>query len=676
MSFFTSSPSREPSQPIRVPADLGQVVPATASPSRFTARRPWRIAAWILAGAAAAAFAGVASVLVWYTITIPNPMAKRVADRVPVVRVLARDRSVLMERGQPADYIPFDLLPKHVVDALVAVEDRRFFSHIGVDAIGLLRAAAANLRAGRLVQGGSTLSQQLAKNLFLTSERSIDRKLDELMLALWLELRLSKQDIVELYLNRVYFGGGAYGIEAATQRFFGKSARDLTLPEAAVLAGLLKAPSKLSPNANPAPARSRGRLVLSAMRETGSITPGEEAAARRIDVAFRDQASGEHLAGVEYAVDYILERLPQNLGALVNEIVVVTTIDAALQKRTQRDVAALLRVEGEASEVTQAAAVVLDFDGAILAMVGGQNYAQSQFNRAAKAKRQPGSAFKPFVFAAAIEAGATPETEVMDGPFVINGWSPRNEGGGHRGSITLRTALAHSVNTAAARLHIDHGPARTAALARRLGITSELRPNPTLALGTSEVTLLELTAAYGAFANGGSRLDPYVISEVRTGTGALLFQRPERAITPVLAPRTAGQMVDMLESAVTSGTGRRAALARHASAGKTGTSQDYRDAWFAGFTGHLVGGVWLGNDNGKPMNRIMGGTLPARLWADIMTTAHEQRVPLPLVGLKPRPRLSPGREPGLAGGMSTLRRADRFEPPARMLTIRPEQDRH
>lgn len=614
--------------------------------------------------------------LVWYTITIPNPMAKRVADRVPVVRVLARDRSVLMERGQPADYIPFDLLPKHVVDALVAVEDRRFFSHVGVDVVGLLRAAAANLRAGRLVQGGSTLTQQLAKNLFLTSERSIDRKLDELLLALWLELRLSKQDIVELYLNRVYFGGGAYGIEAATQRFFGKSARDLTLPEAAVLAGLLKAPSKLSPNANPTPARSRGRLVLAAMRETGVITLGEEATARKVDVSFRDLASGEHLAGVEYAVDYILERLPQHLGASVNEIVVATTIDAALQKRAQRDVATLLRVEGEASDVSQAAVVVLDHDGEILAMVGGQNYAQSQFNRATKARRQPGSAFKPFVFAAAVEAGATPETEVTDGPFVINGWSPRNEGGGHRGSISLRAALAQSVNTAAVRLHVDHGPARTAALARRLGITSELRPNPTLALGTSEVTLLELTAAYGAFANGGSRIDPYVIREVRTGTGALLYQRPERVITPVLAPRTAGQMVDMLESVVASGTGRRAALARHASAGKTGTSQDYRDAWFAGFTGHLVAGVWLGNDNGKPMNRIMGSTLPARLWADIMTAAHAQRAPLPLVGVQPRSRMLPSpREPGLAAGQSTLRPSDRFEPPARILTIGPGQDR-
>ncbi len=651
MSLFKLPPRHDSSDVpndvyARHASDLGAVVPGDGREPNSSigvlarVRRRWRLfVALPLAGVAALAV-GIAIALVYYTVAIPNPMALRAQDATPVVRVLARDGSVLLERGQPPSYVPYDLIPPHMIQALVAIEDRRFFDHYGIDTGGLVRATIANLRARRYVQGGSTLTQQLAKNLFLTSERRLTRKFEEMLLALWLEVRLTKQDIAELYLNRVYFGGGAYGIEAAAVRFFGKSARNLTLGESVVLVGLLKAPSKLSPAANPASARSRARLVLAKMRQTGAIDQATEARAKHAPVAFQDPAAGIGAGGAEYAVDYVLERLPAQIGSGAREIVVETTIDAALQKHAQQIATALVRVEGEASSVDQVAVVMLDHGGEVLALVGGKSHAESQFNRATRARRQPGSAFKPFVFAAALEAGATPDSPVLDAPVTINGWSPRNEGGTNRGATTLRTALAHSINTVAVRLHVDNGPRRTSALARRLGIHANLREEPSLALGTSEVSLLELTAAYGAFASRGLLIEPTVIRRVRTGTGQVLYQRPERRPVVVMAPRTAEQMTDMLVHAVTQGTGRRAALARHASAGKTGTSQDYRDAWFVGYTGHLLAGVWLGNDSGKAMNRTMGGTLPAKLWHEIMGVAHEERLPLLLSRTEPSP---PGR---------------------------------
>ena len=602
-------------------------------------RRIPRFVRRCLAGFAVLAFLGgvaLSMMLVNYTMRFPDPMSLRKSDATPVVRVLARDGSVLAERGQNYQFVPLDLLPHHAIDAVIATEDRRFFDHRGIDPIGLLRAMFTNLRAGRYVQGGSTLSQQLAKNLFLSSERTMGRKFEELMLAIWLEVRLPKQDILELYLNRVYFGGGAYGIEAASRRYFDKSARSLTLAESAVLAGLLKAPSKYSPNTSPGLARARSRVVLKKMLASGYIEAAAEAAAAGQSVKFADPAAGRELTGLEYAVEFVLERLPPLIGTGHREIIIETTFDAALQKRTQTAVQSIIATEGAAVGAGQAAVVILDVDGGIRAMVGGRSWIESQFNRAIKAHRQPGSAFKPFVYLAAVEQGATPETMVLDMPLNINGWTPRNENGQNRGAMTMRQALAHSVNTVAARLQQDVGTAKVVATAHRLGIKSELRPGPALSLGASEVSLIELTGAYAVFASGGVAVEPHAVTRVRTNTKTVLYERPKTRSRLIVAPDHVGIMSSMLNTAIVSGTGRRAALAGHVAAGKTGTTQDFRDAWFVGYTAHLAAGVWVGNDAGETMSKVMGGGLPATIWHAVMQAAHEKLTPAPLPGLQQR----------------------------------------
>jgi penicillin-binding protein 1A len=565
----------------------------------------------------------LACAFVIFTVAIPDPIQLRRRDSAPLVRILAQDGSLLASRGGNSSYVPIDFLPPHVIDAVVATEDRRFFEHWGVDVTGVIRAVLTNLRLGRLVQGGSTISQQLAKNLFLGPERTLSRKLGELVLALWLELRLSKRDILELYLNRVYFGGGAYGIDAAAHRFFDKSAQSLTLAESAVLAGLLKAPSRFSPESNPMLARARARSVLGKMVEAGRLDAARGDQLARTPVRFVGLAKRRQ-TGTEYAVDAALERLAMVVGEHAQEdLIVDTTIDAGLQRRSQAIVRDLIAGEGRGLDASQAALLVLAMDGSIRSIVGGHSYAESQFNRALKARRQPGSAFKPFVYLAALEGGMGPDSIVQDLPLLGSGWSPRNEGAGYRGAVSLRQALAHSMNAAAVRLYLTVGPARAVAAARRLGIRSELRQNASLALGTSEVTLLELTGAYGVLARGGRALEPYLIRRVRQASGKVLFERQPESGKVVVAPIIAGTLTDMLTSVVGSGTGRRAALTDHACAGKTGTSQDFRDAWFVGYSAQFVAGVWVGNDDGRPMRKVVGGSLPARLWHDVMTVAHE-----------------------------------------------------
>jgi penicillin-binding protein 1A len=566
----------------------------------------------------------LAAAMAYYTFTIPDPMAIRAKERAPIVRVLGRDGAVLSERGGEGAYVPFDLLPRHLVDAVIAAEDRRFFKHWGIDTTGLMRAMFANLRAGRIEQGGSTLTQQLAKNLFLGPERTLSRKLEELVLALWLETRLSKRDIIELYLNRVYLGAGAYGVEMAARRFFGKSARDVTVLEAAALASLLKAPSRYSPVANQEVIRVRAAGVLAKMVEARLLSAEESARAGRAPLRFADSLYRAQ-SGVDYAVDAALDQLPPLAVSADADIVIETSIDGNLQRRAQALVRAALAGEGIGARASQAGLVLMDTDGGIRALVGGRSYAESQFNRALKAKRQPGSAFKVFVYLAALESGMTPDSTVLDLPILGSGWSPRNEGAGYRGAVTLREALAHSMNAAAARLNMSVGPNRTASLARRLGIRSALRADASLALGTSEVTLVELTGAYGVLANGGRAVEPHLVRRVRTGTGRVLFERREQSPKLVVSPAHAAAMSDMLHAVLTSGTGKRATLPNHAAAGKTGTSQDFRDAWFVGYSGHYVAGVWVGNDDGTPMNRVMGGSLPARLWREAMLAALENR---------------------------------------------------
>ena len=576
----------------------------------------------------------LAGMLVYYTIAFPNPLAARQKEPAPVVRILARDGSVLAERGSASDYMPLALLPRRVTDAVVATEDRRFYSHWGIDPAGMGRAMFANLRAGRYVEGGSTLTQQLAKNMFLSPERTLMRKLEEFSLALWLEMRLSKDDILELYLNRVYFGGGAYGIEAAAQRYFAKSARELSFAESAVIAGLLKAPSKYSPASSPEQALNRGRSVLNKMLAAGVMSPEDHRRAALEKVKFTQTRREHDDTGVDYAIDFVLEHLPPLTGPGHAEIVVETTLDLDLQKRASQIVAAELNTKGNALAASQAAVIVVDLDGGIRAMVGGRSYLESQFNRAVKAQRQPGSAFKPILYLSAIEAGYTPDSLVYDTPLTIGGWTPRNDNGKYSGPVTLRHALAQSINTVAARLFAERGARAVIATARRLGITSDLRDDPSLALGTSEVSLLDLTGAYGVLANGGRSVEPHCIRRVRLSSGRVLYARDAQGDTQVVAPAHVAAMNDMLRAGMTWGTGRRAALPGHMAGGKTGTTQDFRDAWFVGYTAHLAGGVWVGNDNGRPMNKVMGGSLPASIWQQIMRVAHQGKAPLALPGIE------------------------------------------
>jgi penicillin-binding protein 1A len=572
----------------------------------------------------------------YYSSRIPDPLALRQKEKAPLtVQVLARDGSVLADRGAAAPNVPVDLLPRHLIEAVLAIEDRRFYAHWGVDPVGLGRAVVANYHAGRVVQGGSTLTQQLAKNIIVNSERTLSRKLEELVLALWLELRLRKPDILEIYLNRVYFGAGVYGVEAAARRFFEKGARELTLGEAAVLAGLLKAPSRYSPAWNPSLARERGQMVLAKMVEAGFLTAEQGRPGIVAEVRFAEWQAMRGDTGVEYAVDAALDEVPAVIAGGEGDIVIETTIDANLQRRAQQMVRDLLDGEGRNLDATHAALVLMGLDGGVVVLVGGRSYAESQFNRATKARRQPGSAFKPFIYLTALESGLTPDSTVKDAPITHKGWSPRNFDGRFSGSVTLREALARSLNAATVRLGLSVGIARAAETAKRLGIGSELRPDATLALGTSEVTLLELTGAYGAFASGGKRVTPYLVERVRTGSGRVLYKRQRPPEETVVTSQHAGALNDMLNAALIFGTGKSAGLPLHPACGKTGTAQDFRDAWFVGYTAHLVAGAWVGNDDRRPMKRVTGGTLPAKLWREVMLIAHEGLSPLPLPGTEP-----------------------------------------
>ncbi len=610
--------------------------PAPASPRP---RRRWRLRLALRLAFFGTVLASIlmATAMVRYTIRFPDPSALRQREQAPLVRVLARDGTVLAERGQSARAVAIGELPPHVMHAVLAIEDRRFFDHLGLDWRGLARAMLTNLRAARYAQGGSTLTQQLAKNLFLSSDRTIERKLEEVVLALWLELRLGKSGILELYLNRVYFGAGVYGIEAAAQRYFAKPARNLTVAEAAIIAGLLKAPSRLSPASRPEAAAQRAILVLAAMRDAGFIDDAAHAAALNQQLTYAATDAAREETGFEFAVDYVLERLPPLAGHGQTGIVVETTIDASLQRHAQTTVAHRLASAPGTTDATQAGIVVLDREGGVRALVGGRSWSRSQFNRAARARRQPGSAFKPVLYLAATEAGVSPETIVHDRPITIGGWSPRNDRGTYAGAVTLRHALAHSVNTVAVALQQDIGTKRVATMARRLGITSTLREDASLALGTSEVTLLELTGAYGILANGGQSVSPHVIRRVRTDRGTILHARPAPRPVEVVAASAVHPLNDMLHTALVAGTGRRAALPLHTAAGKTGTTQDHRDAWFVGFTAHLTAGVWIGNDDGAPMDGVSGSGLPAIIWRDVMHAAHRDLTPAPLSGVVPKP---------------------------------------
>jgi penicillin-binding protein 1A len=576
-----------------------------------------------------------AIMMVYYTVVFPDPHALKNSAHAPLVRILARDGATLAERGAPHEYIALDKMAKALPAAVVATEDRRFFDHYGVDPVGMIRAMFANLRAGRFAQGGSTLTQQLAKNLFLTQDRTLTRKIAELGLALWLEIRLTKPEILELYLNQVYFGGGAYGVEAASERYFDKPASDLTIPEAALIAGLLKAPSKYSPASSPGAARARARVVITKMFEAEFISEAQETQALAQTLVFNEQKVARASADAGYVIDYVLDQLPATIGRGDQpDLVIETTVDKSLQQRAQQIVTENLAQKGDALDASQAAVTVLDTGGGVRAMVGGRDYAESQFNRVIKGRRQPGSAFKPFIYLAALAKGMTPDTIVDDAPITIGGWSPKNDNGQYAGPIPIRRAIAQSINTVAVRLNQDIGRGTAIDLAQRLGIKSELHDGPSLALGTSEVTLLEMAGAYAAFSNGGHVVAPHVITRITTGSGQVLFEYvpPTANAEPIPEASRLSALNDMLNGAVVYGTGRRAALPDRPVAGKTGTTQDFRDAWFMGYTAQLTAGVWVGNDNGKSMNRTTGGSLPADIWRQVMHAAHEGLPPLLLPG--------------------------------------------
>lgn len=579
----------------------------------------------------------VAAIVAYYAATLPPRSEWAVPQRPPNVAILSQDGELIGNRGDTGGRaVELGDLPSYVPEAVIAIEDRRFYAHPGVDPVGLARAMMANLAAGRLVQGGSTLTQQLAKNLFLDPSRTVERKIQEMILAVWLEIQYDKDEILEMYLNRVYLGAGAYGVDGAAQRYFGKPAEELELAEAALIAGLMKAPSYYAPTTSLARANERAATVLAAMVDTGFITDVEAAAARANPAQLK---TPEVATSGGYVADWVAEVLPGYAGSVTGDIVVETTIDLELQDLAQSALQEMLAEEGAAKGVQQGAVVVLDSSGAVKALVGGRSYEESQFNRAVAAARQPGSAFKPFVYLAALEDGLTPETMRIDQPVQIGNWTPENYSRKYYGPVSLTKALALSLNTVAAQLANEVGPAAVARTARRLGVRSPLEANASIALGTSEVTLLELTTAYVPFSNGGVGVLPHVVRRIRTADGTLIYERRGSGPGQVVAPQDVGAMNRMLSQALISGTAQRARLADWPAAGKTGTSQDWRDAWFVGYTAYFTAGVWFGNDDNSPTERATGGSLPAMLWKRLMEKVHEGMVPAELPGAEVAPQV-------------------------------------
>ena len=563
----------------------------------------------------------VAGLVAYYAAELPRMNTWKVPERPPNIQILAVDGTLIGNRGDTGgETVRLSQLPKHVPNAVIAIEDRRFRSHFGVDPLGIIRVAFKNFTAQRVVGGGSTITQQLAKNLFLTPDQTLKRKVQEVVLAVWLETKYTKDEILEMYLNRVYFGAGAYGIDAAARRYFDRDATKLSIGQAAMLAGLLPAPSYYAPNRNPDAARRRAELVLEAMRDAGFITAAQAEAAEKAPAAVASLAMSR---SENYVADWIMEVLPYHTGTVDRDIVVETTIDPVLQAAADKALTEGLDTEGKKYGVSQGALVALDGTGAVRAMVGGRSYAKSQFNRAADARRQPGSAFKPFVYLTALQAGMRPDTIRVDEPKQLGNWSPDNYSKKYRGPVSLKTALSLSINTIAAELAYELTPEAVVKTARIMGINSPLAPNPSIALGTSEVSLLELTGAYAPFANGGYSAQPYAIQRIRTTQGEVLFERQGSGVAQIISIENVAMMNDMLRATMEVGTGKKAQIEGWPAAGKTGTSQDYRDAWFVGYTANLTAGVWLGNDSNAPTERATGGSLPAIIWSKFMTPAHK-----------------------------------------------------
>ncbi|MDR3508301.1 MAG: PBP1A family penicillin-binding protein [Caulobacteraceae bacterium] len=595
-------------------------------------RKPLPIVAILLSLAATAVLLAVvlavvvgvwtARVLLPSVPPLPDRSAMMVVNQSPGMTFQDRTGAVIAQRGaKHGTPVTVRSLPAYVPRAFLAAEDRRFYQHGPIDLHGIARAAWVNWRAHRTVQGGSTLTQQLAKTLFLTPDQTLKRKLQEAVIANRMEQSMTKDEVLELYLNRIFFGDNAYGIDAAAQTYFGKPASALTLPEAALLAALPKAPTRLALTNDMDAAMMRSRLILATMRAEGWISDTDAHAAMNVRPKLAPEAPGEGDYG--YVLDMAAAQAVQIAGAQAPDLVVRLSIDPNLQAAGQAVVRKTLAEEGPRAGARQGALVLLAPDGGVRVLVGGTDHRLSAFNRATQAQRQPGSAFKPFVYATALEAGVKPGDIRQDAPVRFGPWAPTNYEGGYRGPVTVAQALAQSINTVAVRLTSEVGGARVAELAHRFGVKSiPDQPDLSVALGAYEVNLLELTSGYQVLQQGGQRQEPYLIEQISTARGDILFSHAGGAGVSVYDVAHAGSMVRMMEGVLTSGTGVRAAFGRPA-AGKTGTTQNWRDAWFVGFTPDWVCGVWIGNDDDRPMNRVTGGQLPAQIWRQMMLTAHD-----------------------------------------------------
>lgn len=619
-------PARQP------PQASGGKAPHRPDPPPPKAPPPKKGSVWpyifLLVLAWVAVFGGVA----WsrWISTLPDTSNLLVKGPSRDITLLDAHGRLIARRGlTQGAIVPVEALPAYVPNAFIAIEDRRFRYHFGLDPIGMARAAVQNFSAGRVLQGGSTLTQQLAKNLFLDPKRTFDRKMQEALLALYLESRYSKNQILTLYLNRVYFGAGVFGIEAAAERFFGKPAAKLSLTEAAMLAGSVRAPAHYNPLNDAEASMDRGTVVLSAMHDCGFITKEEqdEAAATRPRIVRKSGTPGSG-----YFADWLVAQVPALIGDAPGPVIVQTSFDLKLQAAAERAVMLGLAQSGQKFHAHQGALLALQPDGAIVAMVGGKSYEQSPFNRASDALRQPGSAFKPFLYLTAFERGRTPSDIVVDEPVDFHGWRPTNYEGRFEGPMPLIEAFARSSNVIAAKLIMEVGPAAVAHTARLLGIASPLEAVPSLALGTSLVTPLELTGAYAAFADGGMRVEPYAIRKIMTPKGEVLYRRKPPEAERVMSDAHLAQMTSLMLETVRTGTGKAAALDGRPIGGKTGTTQDYRDAWFVGFTADYVCGVWVGNDDNAPMHKATGGTLPAQIFKSFMEPAEAGLPQRPLPG--------------------------------------------
>jgi penicillin-binding protein 1A len=599
-----------------------------------------RMLRWLVSPAMLIRFASIGTtllmcmlmVLIYLSRELPDISHLKTTQRSPGIQVMDARGTVMARYGDIyGDTMRYNEFPKHLIDAVLATEDRNYFNHFGVDVWGILRAMLVNVREGQMVQGGSTITQQLAKNIFLNSDKTLKRKIQDMMLAIWLESRYSKEEILTIYLNRVYLGAGNFGVDAASRFYFGHPAALLTLQESALIAGLLKAPSRYNPIADVQRARGRAKQVLLNMVDAEVLRPEDaEKAIQNMSFAARSN-DGSVSNSARYYADWIMEELPEHIGSVQDDVVITTSLDPVIQAQADAALAEQfssdIRTKDNAS---QSALISMRPTGEVVALVGGVDYNGSEFNRATQARRQAGSAFKLFVYIAAMEMGYTPSSMVEDRPIRIGKWQPKNYKGEYRGAITLREAVAQSVNTVAVQLLQEAGVSRIIATARRLGISTPIYPSAAIALGAVEVSPLELTGAYAHVASGGHTVKPWGIQKmVRVKDNRVLYQRRGVGEGTVLSSAVVAKMNQVLTGVIGWGTGKNAALGRPA-AGKTGTTSDYKDAWFVGYTPQLVTGVWVGNDNAKPMNKITGGSLPAKIWRSFMSAALKDLDAAPL----------------------------------------------